>query len=101
MVTSPEPRPSRGASLPFRGAVIRVGRSAGAASAIRNGDLTRVSGERVWDRRWSVAGLSREMGGAEMAELSTVLQARGDLLLLRSCGCWVHRGEEDVDGDGE
>lgn len=34
-----------------------------------------------------------------MAELS-ILQARGDLLLLRGCGCWVHLVEEDVNDDG-
>lgn len=88
MVTSPEPRPSQGASLPFRGAVIRMVRSAGAESAIRDGVLTRVSGERTWDQPWSVAGLSRELAGAEEAESSIVLQSRGDLLLLRGCGSW-------------
>lgn len=75
-------RPSQGALMPFRGAVTRVTRSAGAESVIRVGVLTRASGERTWDRPWSVAGLSRELAGAEEAESSIVLQARGDLLFV-------------------
>lgn len=94
-------RPSKGASMPFRGAVTKVARSAGAESVIRVGALTRVSGERAWDRPGSVVGLLRELAEAEEAESSIVLQARGDLLPLRGCGCWVHQVDEDVDGDGE
>lgn len=94
MLGSPGLRPSQGASLAIRDAVIRAARSAGAESAIRDGALTRVSGERMWDRPWSVAGLSQELAGAEMAEYSIVLQAHGDLLLLQGCICWVHRGEK-------
>lgn len=71
------------------------------ASITRDGVLMRVSEGRTWDGRMSVGGLSQDVVGGDRAESSIVLQASYHPRLVRSCDCWGHRVEEDLDGDGK
>lgn len=48
----------------------------------------------------SVGGLSQDVVGGDRARPSIVLRASYHLRLVRSCDCWGHQVEEDVDSDG-